>query len=1139
MKTITCLLVCATFASSFSFSQGNDWLWAKGMGSAGMDVGSGVANDLSGNVYTTGHFTGTVDFDPGAATYNLSSAGGYDVFITKFSSTGAFLWAKSMGGPGFDQGYSIAFDPSGTGSVYTTGTHSTTADFDPGAGVFNLITTGTSAIFISKLDVDGNFLWAKTIGSSGNNGGNDIVTDASGNSFTTGYFEWTTDFDPGAGTFSLSPNSASKDVFIVKLNSTGNFVWAKNMGGSSTDIVQSIALDAAGNIYTTGYFSGNADFDPGSGTTSLYSAGSNDVFISKLDVSGNFAWVRQIGAAGLETGYCIASDGCCNVYVTGLYAGTTDFDPGPGVFNLNNAGNYDIFILKLNVSGNFVWVKSMGGLNSDIGRSILVAPTPGKEIFTAGSFGATVDFDPGAGNFNLTSAAPPDIFISKLDSSGNFLWAKAMGGANADDALSISADASGTVSMTGTYNSASVSFDSYTITNGGSYDIYTSKLTGCMLPYSSISAAGSPNICSGSSVTLNAYVGIGSSYQWRLNGGSIPGATAASYAAISAGSYDCMVSNGCGSVASNAIAVTTSMLPTASITAAGPTTMCIPGYVTLNAATGAGWSYQWGLSSGGIFPGATSSSYNVATTTSGNYRCTVSNVCGSVASNTITITIEHAPDAFISGASNPGVCAGGSWVFSTNTAAGYSYQWRMNGAIIAGATNYSFTATAAATYNCITSNSCGSDTSNTVSLTVTQPPAATISAQSATTFCTPNSVTLNASLTGVAFQWRNNGIAIPGASSATYVATTGGNYDCIITNSCGSVTSNSITVTVFSALPVAVLTASGPVTFCTPGNVTLSANSGTGLVYQWVRNGIVIPGATSTSYMVSTGGSYACQVGNSCGVTNSNIIIVTVIAAPAAPGIIAGSVTGVCASLKTYSINAVPDATGYTWAPPPGATVTTGQGTLSAGITFTGTFGSGLVSVVAVNSCGSSAASSLSVSGAPAQPGTITGPVSVCHNQNNVIYSVAGVTSAASYTWTVPPGTIIKTGQGTRTIKVRFGSTAGNIIVKANNSCGSSPVRSLAVVMPCREADGGLTADVLSVNVFPNPSLHDFTFSVVTQSNSAYSVRIVDLAGRTVEIYTDIPANTNLVCGEKLSRGIYLAEIISGNERTILKLIRE
>ena len=452
--------------------------WAKAMGGADPDNGYSIALDGSGNVYTTGYFVGTVDFDPGAGVANLTSASpdiGYsDIFISKLDASGNFVWAKAMGGPNYDYSYSIAID--GSGNVYTTGYFYGTSDFDPGAGVFNLNSGFDSDIFISKLDASGNFVWAKAMGGADSDKGSSIAIDGSGNVYTTGCFFGTADFDPGAGVFNLT-EAGYGDIFISKLDASGNFVWAKAMGDTmSPDIGYSIALDGSGNVYTTGYFAGTVDFDPGAGVFNLTSAGDRDIFISKLDASGNFVWAKAMGGANSEYSYSIALDGSGNVYTTGYFFGTADFDPGAGVANLTYAGNDDIFISKLDASGNFVWAKAMGGSATDLGYSIAIDGS--GNVYTTGYFEGTSDFDPGAGVFNLTSAGYYDIFVSKLDASGNFVWANAMGGADSDYGSSIALDGSGNVYTTG-YFEGTADFDPgagvANLTSAGGGDIFVAK----------------------------------------------------------------------------------------------------------------------------------------------------------------------------------------------------------------------------------------------------------------------------------------------------------------------------------------------------------------------------------------------------------------------------------------------------------------------------------------------------------------------------------------------------------------------------------------------------------------------------------------------------------------------------------------
>ena len=539
--TISVFILSLSFSLT-SVSTPSAYAWSSAQaavsvfGGATSDVGYSIAVDSSGNVYTTGSFSGTVDFDPGAGEANLASAGGNDIFVSKLDSSGNFVWAKGLGGTSGDDGFGIAVDSSG--NVYTTGSFFGTADFDPAAETTNPISsTGIERnIFVSKLDSDGNFVWAKGFGGASADVGRVIAVDSLGNVYTTGYFNGTVDFDPGAGEANLA-SAGGFDGFVSKLNSSGNFVWAKGLGGISTDEGYSIAVDSSGNVYTTGYFRDTADFDPGAGVAALTSAsaGVNEIFISKLDSSGNFVWAKGLGGTAADVGRSIAVDSSGNVYTTGYFIGTADFDPGVGVANLTSASgsggtDRDVFVSKLDSSGNFVWAKGLGGTAADESNSIAVDSS--GNVYTTGSFNGTVDFDPGTGVENLTSAGGSDGFISKLDSSGNFVWAKRLGGTGFDYVRTIVGDSSGNVYTTGNFNGpANFNPAAGTTTNldsAGGNDVFVLKLTpsGESLG-SSVPAAPTLNsITAGDrrvTVAFTAGADNGAAitdYEYSLNGGS-------------------------------------------------------------------------------------------------------------------------------------------------------------------------------------------------------------------------------------------------------------------------------------------------------------------------------------------------------------------------------------------------------------------------------------------------------------------------------------------------------------------------------------------------------------------------------------------------------------------------------------------
>ena len=479
MKKGVLTMVSVAVGLFFNFSlNAQTYEWTTTAGGTGQDGASCVAVDGNGNVYTTGYFQGTVDFDPSAGVDFHTSSGGPDVYVQKVDAAGNFLWAKTFGGSFDDYGYAITVD--GNGNIYTSGKFTGTVDFDPSGGIDNRTSNGGFDAFIQKMDAAGNFLWVKTFGGTSNDLGNAITVDGNGNIYTTGNFIGTVDFDPSAS-IDNHTSSGLFDVFVQKMDAAGNFLWAKTFGGTITDNGNFITLDGSGNIYVTGSFQGTADFDPSSGVDNHTSSGGDDIFVQKMDASGNFLWAQSFGGTANDRGNAIAVDGNNNIYTTGYFAGTADLDPSAATDNHTSNGLFDAFVQKMDASGNFSWSKAFGATFFDEGLSIKVDAF--GYVYTAGRFYGTVDFDSSAGIANYTSNGVFDIFIQKLDASGNFIWTQTFGGTDNDEALSITVDANGSIYTAGQFK-GTVDFDLSTAmdnqTSVGGYDIFVHKLGQCL-----------------------------------------------------------------------------------------------------------------------------------------------------------------------------------------------------------------------------------------------------------------------------------------------------------------------------------------------------------------------------------------------------------------------------------------------------------------------------------------------------------------------------------------------------------------------------------------------------------------------------------------------------------------------------------
>jgi len=437
--------------------------WARTWGDTIVEIGQDVALDSSGNVYVTGYFSSaSVDFDPGTPVDIHSSNGAADIYLSKFDSSGNFVWALTWGGSGFDAGYGLAVDD--TGHVYVTGQfEGTDVDFDPGIPVDLHSSNGISDIFLCKFNSSGTFAWARTWGGSEIEWGYKVVVEGSANVYVTGTFQGiSVDFNPDSVGVDPQSSNGWGDVFLSKFDSYGTFAWACTWGGSvDDDYGYSVAVDESGNAYVSGSFEGLVDFDPGPSIDLRPSEGSQDVFLSKIDSSGTYVWVNTWGGSeGQDDGRDVDVDGSGNAYVIGHYAGiSVDFDPGIPIEPHSSNGLSDIFLSKFDPSGTFLWARTWGGTEWDSGSGVDVDGS-GNAHVTGDFQGTSVDFNPDPIADDLHSSNGEfDIFLSKFDSSGTFSWARTWGGIDSDTGNSVAVDESGYSYVAGYYWGASVDFN--------------------------------------------------------------------------------------------------------------------------------------------------------------------------------------------------------------------------------------------------------------------------------------------------------------------------------------------------------------------------------------------------------------------------------------------------------------------------------------------------------------------------------------------------------------------------------------------------------------------------------------------------------------------------------------------------------
>lgn len=445
LQRTSTLFIVFFFIFSISKSQTQNFNWVKQFGGTGEEYGFGITVDDSSNSYVTGYMD---------AENNLRQSSGlcinHDVFIAKYDKYGTLKWIKQIGGGADDMAWAITTDKNH--NVYITGSFQDTLFLNSG----DLISTDFKDLFIAKFNSAGDLLWAKKAGGSLVNCGYGISTDSQNNVYITGSFNGTTQFE---NTFITS--RGLNDAFLAKYDTYGNFEWAINEGGSTqNDESFALSIDKNDNVYVCGKFADTAYFS----SDTIISKGNSDYFIAKHTSSGNLLWVRSAGGSSMDVAQGISCDTYGNVYLTGYFNSSANIE---GTL-LTSEGSSDIFITKYDPSGNFEWVKSAGGNGADQGAGI--TNNNGK-IYCTGYFNNNAIFGPDTESSNGYA----DIFITCLDSLGNFNWTKNCGGMDNDAGSSIKSDTAGNVFFTGALSSVST-FGNIFVSSSGDKDFYVAKL---------------------------------------------------------------------------------------------------------------------------------------------------------------------------------------------------------------------------------------------------------------------------------------------------------------------------------------------------------------------------------------------------------------------------------------------------------------------------------------------------------------------------------------------------------------------------------------------------------------------------------------------------------------------------------------
>lgn len=548
-QTITTLSILAfTFSllfPSITFSQSATYAWSTHQRTRSTEV----TTDQQGNIYITGYYNGTVDFDPGPGVTTLTASAASDMFIQKLDPAKNLIWVRGIEGNVRTRDFTI----DASGNVYVTGEFQGTADFDPSANVFNLSATQRDA-FVLKLDVNGNFSWVNQLNGNASDFGNGIVCSATG-VYVTGTFIGIVDFDPSAGTLLLGSSGTTINSFIQSFDFNGNLLWATVLDGNNAINANNIAIDVDDNLVITGYFRGTVDFNAGAGTFTMSSAPSTfgtNAFISKVRSSGAFMWALQFEGIASNT-HAVTIDPDGYIYTLGYFGGTIDANTGPGIQNMTKvsaSGNND-FIHKVDSLGKFQWAKQLGGSGGYINSVDLTSDAQGN-VYNVGFYGTTIDFDPNSGVQNLTSVGTNDFFMQKLDKNGQYLWAHSIGNTYNTAPFAVTLDPANSIITVGDFFQT-VDFDPGTNVRqhyASSTQSFIQKLGQCT---GTMTASISETISSSwpyATSSLNSIVTNASgpvSYKW-IRGGSVVSSTSQVISPCSGMTYELTVTdltNGC------------------------------------------------------------------------------------------------------------------------------------------------------------------------------------------------------------------------------------------------------------------------------------------------------------------------------------------------------------------------------------------------------------------------------------------------------------------------------------------------------------------------------------------------------------------------------------------------------------------
>lgn len=953
------------------------------------------------------------------------------------------------------------------GNYYITGSFTGVLDMDPGPASYTLASNGNYDMFIAKYDGNGNYIWAKAIGTSNLEGGTGLHVINNILYVTGSFFSGPLDVDPGPTTYTVAGVSGQTNSYLATYDTSGTFQSAFSMPGCKFGAART---DNSGNLVIGGYYVGSVDLDPGPGTNLQNAVSSSkDLFYGKYTPAGSQIWVNvkattaddyvndiTVSASGLvvtagsynynsyseitnasgaiqKTGSfgsnarmtAVETDAAGNIFYTGNYDNANDFDWSAATYSVANNGNYvQGFVAKYSPAYTFSWAKQITTvMNINYAASQNIALDNNGDILItfreshAGSNswlcfakldnanGATIWRNDLSGSCYNGAMSNEGIAIGYRSLDGSVLVTGVIGGSSVGSSTPCSFDAD---PGTGVYNlNAGVG-------NTSNRDVFMGKYASCSGGPTGLSAiSGSTLQCAGAAVVYSVSPASGaSSYNWSLPGGWTGSSTSntISVTPSASGIISVYASNSCGASSSQTLSVQVNPVPAQPSTISGAVALCVgTGLQTYSVpAVSGATSYSWSV------PGSWSGTSTTNTiqvnpgTSGGTISVIVANACGNSPSQNLAVTVNTLPVVSISGPSS--VCSGSTTTLNASGATSYTWSTSSNSNSIA------VSPSANTTYSVSGTDANGCMNSATKSITVNALPSVTIAGPSA--ICWASSATLMASgastYTWSATSSTTNSIAITPSSNTTYTVT---GTDA---NGCRNTATRTVTVN-----PLPSVAISGPAALCSGSSATLTALGAA--TYTWStasnNNLVVISPTVNTTYTLTGTDANGC--------VNSAIKSVTVNALPSV--VISGNTT-ICAG--TNATLTATGATSYTWVT--GATTSSVSVSPSSNTmyTVTGTDANGCVGTAGANVVISS---TLSI--------VVNGPSLLCSGSSATL----NATGANSYTWsTGATGGSVSVSPTAFTIYTVTGTDV--------SGCTGTAYKNITVVAPPSVTIGGPSA---------------------------------------------------------------------------------